>query len=54
MDKYVVLSEEEYNKLKNEANHTTCPYGYKFGKECDFHSECDYCPYWESCINYDR
>ena len=30
-----------------------CPHKYKFGKECDEHDECEVCPLWEKCINFE-
>lgn len=28
-----------------------CPHGYRFGKDCDAHDECEDCELWEECLD---
>jgi len=47
--------EKPTRKLKkhtNENKKLVCPYGHKFGFDCDAFADCDNCPLWEQCSLY--
>lgn len=40
--------EDEIEEPKKSSG--KCPYGHKFGKDCDEHDDCDNCKIWDSCF----
>ena len=38
-------------KEEGEKPSGKCPYGHKFGKDCDQHDDCDDCEKWDKCVN---
>lgn len=39
----------EKEKPKEKGKSKKCPYGHKFGTDCDEHDECDDCDLWDEC-----
>jgi len=35
---------------ENQPTKDNCPYGYRFGKDCEEYEECDDCSMWDDCI----
>lgn len=42
--------EEEEEKPAKKSKCDSCPFGHKFGKDCDEFSECDDCDIWDKCV----
>lgn len=45
-------SKSEDDELKKKCGE--CPYGHKFGKDCDEYSECDDCEVWNKCVKFNN
>lgn len=43
------LDDEQYEKPK-KSSCGKCPFGHKFGVDCDEHDDCDNCDKWDSCF----
>lgn len=42
--------EEDEKPAKKSKGCEDCPFGHKFGKDCDEFSECDDCDIWDKCV----
>jgi len=42
-------SKKEESEEKKKGKSQECPKGFKFGKDCDKHDECDTCKIWDEC-----
>lgn len=42
--------EDDEEKPAKKSKCDSCPFGHKFGKDCDEFSECDDCDIWDKCV----
>lgn len=42
--------DEDEEKPVKKSKCDSCPFGHKFGKDCDEFSECDDCDIWDKCV----
>lgn len=45
-----VDEEEEEEEKPKKSSGGKCPFGHKFGVDCDEHNDCDNCDKWDSCF----
>lgn len=45
----VIDDDDEVEIKEVKKSSKECPYGHRFGKDCDCHDDCDNCKIWDSC-----
>ena len=48
--KKVVEEDDEEEEKPKKSSGGKCPFGHKFGVDCDEHNDCDNCDKWDSCF----
>lgn len=45
---------DDMDEVEEKSKKSGCPYGHKFGKDCDAFDECDNCTCWDKCCKSNK